>query len=69
METLFFNDKIASVEAYYQGSNPNDWIQQTPIQWVVYSLYEKEFTPTFIPDPDLELVYQNKTVAIFKVTH
>ena len=67
METLFFDDKIAAVEDYYQGEAPGGWIQKTPIQWVVYSLYEEEFTPTFTPDPDLELVYQNKTVWIYKV--
>jgi hypothetical protein len=69
METLFFDSKTAAVEAYYRGETPNGWIEQTPIQWVVYSLYEKEFTPTFIPEPDLELVYQNDTVQIYKVKH
>jgi hypothetical protein len=69
METLFFDSKTAAVEAYYRGETPKGWIEQTPIQWVVYSLYEKEFTPTFIPEPDLELVYQNNTVQIYKVKH
>ena len=69
METLFFDDKMTAIEAYYQGKTPNDWIQQTPIQWIVYGIYEEELTPTFIPYPDLELVYQNKTVLVYKVKH
>ena len=31
METLFFDDKMAAIGAYYQGKMPNGWIQQTPI--------------------------------------
>lgn len=69
METLFFDDKLTNTKAFYNGNAPNDWIQQTPIQWVIFGQYEKELAPTFMPDPDLELVYQNKTVTIYKVKH
>ena len=67
METLFFEDKLSIAESYYKDEAPNGWIQQTPIEWVFYSLYEEAFSPTFTPEPDLELVYQNKTVQIYKV--
>lgn len=67
METLFFDDKLTKIEAFYKGRAPNNWIQQTPIQWVIYSKYEKEIASSFIPGPNLELVYQNKTVTIYKV--
>jgi hypothetical protein len=69
METLFFDDKMTAVKKYYQGKGSNDWIRQTPIRWVVYSLYEEELSPTFMPDADLGLVYRNKTVLIYKVKH
>jgi hypothetical protein len=67
METLFFIDKIKTVDDYFQGKAPDDWIQTTPVQWVIYGVYEKELTPTFAPTPDLKLVYQNKTIMIYKV--
>jgi hypothetical protein len=67
METLFFDDKIASTEAYYKGKAPANWLHRTPIRWVIYGPYEEEFTPIFIPGPDLKLVYQNDTVRIYKV--
>jgi hypothetical protein len=69
METLFFEDKVNAVEAYYQGEAPDNWIQETPINWVIYSIYEEEFTTTFTPSPDLELAYKNETVLIYKVKH
>ena len=69
METLFFDDKIKTVDDFFQGNAPVDWIQKTPVKWVVYGPYEKELIPTFAPLPDLELVYQNETVMIYKVKH
>ena len=69
METLFFDEKMSSVASYYQGDSPDAWIQDTPIQWVFYGQYEKELAPSFTPDIDLELVYQNETVMIYKVKH
>lgn len=65
METLYFEDKMKVIEDYYQGKLSDDWRARTPVKWVVYSLYEKELSPTFTPGPDLELVYQNKTVLIY----
>jgi hypothetical protein len=67
METINFEDKKSSMEAFYKGNAANDWIQQTPIPWVIFSQYEKEIAPFFIPESNLELVYQNKTVQIYKV--
>jgi hypothetical protein len=69
METLFFDDKITAVEAYYEGNAPEAWIQKTPIQWVVYGPYEEELAPSFTPNLDLILVYQNNTVLVYKVNH
>lgn len=69
METLFFNDKVKAVDDYFQGKVPDDWIQTTPVNWVVYGTYEKELTPTFSPDANLTLVFNNKTVLIYKVNH
>jgi hypothetical protein len=66
METINFADKMSNMEAFYNGSAPSGWLQQTPIHWVVFSQYEKEVASSFIPGPDLELVYQNKTVRIYK---
>lgn len=67
METLYLEDKVDAVEAYYQGNAPDNWIQETSIHWVVYSIYEEEFTTTFIPGPELELAYENETVLVYKV--
>lgn len=67
METLFFDDKIKNIEDYYKGNSPDNWINDENIQWVIYGSYEKEIAPSFIPSSDLDLVYQNKTVFIYKV--
>lgn len=67
METLFFDDKIASAEAFYTGNAANDWIQKTPIRWVFFGQYEKEIAPTFPTEIGLQLVYQNKAVQIYEV--
>lgn len=69
METLFFNEKINTVEEYYQSNTPEGWIKNTSVQWVIYSQYEKELAPDFQPDSKLELVYQNRTVLIYKVNN
>lgn len=69
METLHFDKKLISVEAFYKGNANKDWLQKTPIQWVVYGPYEKELTPTFSPEANLTLVFKNKTVLIYKVDH
>lgn len=69
METLYFNNKKSAMGAFYEGVAPTDWLQQTPIQWIIYGSYEKEIAPSFMPEPDLELVYKNETITIYKVRH
>ncbi len=68
IETLYFENKKEAVEAYYTGSAAKDWMQQTPIQWVIYGPYEKNVSEVFIPYPDLEIVYENETVKIYRVS-
>ncbi len=68
IETLYFENKKDAVEAYYTGSAAGDWVQHTPIQWVIYGPYEKNVSEIFIPYPDLEIMYENDTVKIYKVS-
>ena len=66
---IYFNNKKSAMGAFYEGVAPTDWLQQTPIQWIIYGSYEKEIAPSFMPEPDLELVYKNETITIYKVRH
>jgi len=67
METLHYYKKQAVMQDYYRGVTSADWILQTPIEWVIYGPYEKDIAPLFSPDHELSLVYENSTVAIYKV--
>jgi len=69
METLFYDDKIVEIKNFYQGKLPDQWILEKPIQWVIYGLYEKDLSPSFQPGKELELVYKNNTVIVYKVNH
>jgi len=67
METLYFKDKEAIMEAFYRGDAPAGWLDQTPIRWVVYGPFEQEITDQFLPGESLQLVYENKTVKVYEV--
>ncbi len=67
METLYFSNKKSIMEAYYKGIVPEDWLEQTPVQWIIYGPYEKEISNSFKADPKLEIVYKNNTVTIYQV--
>lgn len=68
METLYFQNKEALVNAYFQGAIGDDWLSQTTIKWIVYSPYEKEIIDIFTPSNRLVITYQNDTVSIYKVS-
>lgn len=67
METLYFDDKENDMRAYFNGAVSSEWLLGTPIQWVIYGPYEHEINPLFLPDAHLKLIYQNKTLKIYKV--
>ncbi len=69
METLFFNKKKSVMRAYYQGLAPQDWLEQTSVQWVIYGPFEKDISNSFEADAELEIAYKNDTVTIYAVNH
>ena len=68
METIDYKNKIADMEAFYKGTQPQNWVEKRHIQWVIYGPYEKEILGTFKAGVQLEKVYTNNTVTIYKVT-
>lgn len=68
METLFFNEKVELVNKFYTGNLPPMWIQNTSIKWVIYGDFEKELISEFHPPSNLKLLFQNKTIKIYKVS-
>jgi len=67
METLYFNNKKTIMAEYYEGIAFSDWLEQTPIHWVIYGPYEKEISSSFAADLILKVVYENDSVIIYKV--
>ncbi len=67
METLNFAAKQNIVTAFYEGKEPDDWIQSTPIRWVVYGPLEQRINPQFTAAPNLKLAYHNQDIRIFEV--
>jgi hypothetical protein len=67
IETLNFENKKSGMEAYFEGNSPENWLKQTKAQWVIYGPYEKKISNSFTPESEMELVYENKSVIIYKV--
>lgn len=65
METLNYETKQASVEAFYQGDLPE--LASPPVKWVISGPQEKALGPGFGPLPTLQLVYEAPQLKIFKV--
>lgn len=66
METLNYNAKTDLVKQFYSGNLPQDWLSQYPVQWVVYGPYEQAVASNFKPGAELELVFQNNSVQIYR---
>jgi hypothetical protein len=64
METLQYEDKVKAMEYFFEGAASKDWLEQTRVKWVIY---EKKNSSSFAPSSELELVYENETVIIYKV--
>jgi len=67
METLYFDNKKAMMQAYFKNSAPTNWLDQTNAKWVVYGPYEQAISKSFQPSDSLKLVYENNTVKIYEV--
>jgi hypothetical protein len=67
METLQFEDKKLALELFYTGASPQNWLAQTEVRWVIYGPYEKKISSSFAAGSELEMVYQNNSVRIYKV--
>jgi len=67
METLQFEDKKLAMESFYAGAAPKNWLAQTEVRWVIFGPYENKISSSFAAGSELEMVYQNKSVKIYKV--
>jgi hypothetical protein len=65
METLSYKDKMAEVEAFFQGELPA--LASKPIKWVVYGPLERRLGPSFDVPANLDLVYSSQELQIFQV--
>ncbi len=67
VETIDFESKKIDMEYFYMEKLPDEWLKNTPIQWVIYGPYEKEISSSFAASSKLKMVYQNDSVIIYKV--
>jgi hypothetical protein len=67
IETINFEKKRSSMEAFFNGNSPKEWLIQTHVQWVIYRPYEKKISSSFALSSELELAYKNESVIIYKV--
>lgn len=67
METLNYTNKIHAMKSFYKGTSSTNWLAQTQTKWVIYGPYEKTISRSFSPGSELEMVYQNDTVIVYKV--
>jgi hypothetical protein len=67
METLYFKNKKAMMQAYFKNSAPTNWLEGTSAKWVVYGPYEQAISKSFQPSDSLKLVYENNTVKVYEV--
>ncbi len=67
METIRYEDKKMAMELFYKGRAPKDWLAQTRVRWVIYGPYEKKISSSFAAGTELEMVYKNNSVIIYRV--
>jgi hypothetical protein len=64
METLHYTAKIQAMKSFYEGTASKDWLEQTRVKWIIY---EKKNSSSLAAGTELEMVYENETVIIYKV--
>jgi hypothetical protein len=67
METLHYEDKLKTAGAFYSGELDRDWLNDLPLQWVLYGPYEQALARDFVPGPELLLAWEGKGVRIYQV--
>ena len=67
METLDYTLKVERVKAYYSGAGSADGISAPPVRWVIFGPYEQDLSPNFKPGPNLQLMFANEAVKIFRI--
>jgi hypothetical protein len=67
METLHYSDKARDVENFYRGLQPESWLENLPVTWVVFGPYEREWSLLPPRSSRLKLAYQNDLVIIYRV--
>lgn len=67
METIHYVDKKNEMESFYKRISTNDWLTQTRVKWIIYGPYEKKISSSFTPGPELEMVYKNDMVVVYRV--
>jgi hypothetical protein len=69
METLHYDEKALEVQSYFEGKQPGGWLQAQGITWVIYGPHETAWRERPPDGSDLEIVYQNSLVIIYRVAH
>ncbi len=67
METLHYNDKAREVENFYRGLQPEGWLENLPVNWVIFGPHEQQWSLSPPHSPHLEIAYQNDQVTIYRV--
>jgi hypothetical protein len=67
METLHYDDKEREVENFYRGLQPESWLENLPVTWVMFGPHEREWSSSPPDSPRLKLAYQNDLVTIYRV--
>lgn len=67
METIHYSNKLKQVAAWYQSNLPDTALADSGVKWVIYGPYEERLTPVFSPGDNLELVFINSEVVIYKM--
>ncbi len=67
METVNFGNKNSQVKDFYRGNSPPGWLATTGTKWVIYGPYEHTLSNHFLPEADLNLVFDQTGVQIYEI--
>jgi hypothetical protein len=67
METYYFEEKQAIVNNAFQANLPENILSTLVVDWVFYGPYERIIAPDFHPGDNLELVYDQSGVKIYRI--
>jgi hypothetical protein len=67
-ETFGYLDKYNQVEGFFQGTLSITELKPSNVVWIIYGPYEKALGEDFSPGTNVEIVFENQTVIIYKVS-